>query len=113
MRAEVVRRADQRHVREGLREISELAFRTRVVLFGEQANVVPEREQVLEHLARFVDAAEQREVVYVPEAAREERALAWRQAIFRFLGAIAQHEPVDPEIASDRVERASHARIVR
>ena len=54
-----------------------------VVLLREQAEVVAERQQPLEHLDRLVQLAEQHQVVDEPERAEEERALARRQAVDR------------------------------
>src|SRR5215204_284438 len=48
---------DQRHVAERLREVAELAPQARVVLLGEQADVVAEREQTLEERSRLRPAA--------------------------------------------------------
>jgi hypothetical protein len=63
-----VRGDDERHVAEGLREVPQLALPARVVLLGEQAQVVPEREQPLEPRARLLDAAGERIVRSEPEA---------------------------------------------
>ena len=54
---EVVRAVHQRHVGERLREVAEHALRRRVVLLGEQPDVVGEPEQALEQRARLVDRA--------------------------------------------------------
>ena len=59
--AERDRRVDEREVRERLREVAELPARSRVVLLGEQADVVAEVEQPLEELARLVVLALQRQ----------------------------------------------------
>ena len=39
---------DQRHVREGLREIAEHSFRTRIVFLGQQADIISQRHEPLE-----------------------------------------------------------------
>ena len=70
------RRVDEADVRERLREVADEPAELRVVLLGEQAELVPEREQALEHLPRLVELAEEDEVVDEPEGAEEERALA-------------------------------------
>src|SRR4029077_18252158 len=47
-------RSDERQVREGLREVPELPLRDRVVLLGQQADVVAQVEQPLEQLPRLL-----------------------------------------------------------
>ena len=46
-----------------------------------------------------------------PEGAGQEGALARRQAVHVFLGAVAQHQIIDHQLALDRGHRAVHARI--
>src|SRR5438309_6710105 len=70
--AEVHRGVDERDVREGLREVAEVAARARVVLFREQPDVVGEAAQALEKFARLVAAPEHHQAVGEPEAASEE-----------------------------------------
>ena len=53
---EVARGVDERHVGERLGEVPEHALRDRVVLLGDQADVVGEPEQAVEELARLVEA---------------------------------------------------------
>src|SRR5436853_888401 len=55
---EVERRVDERDVRERLREVADLAAQPRVVLLGQQADVVAQGEQPLEKRPGFVQAAE-------------------------------------------------------
>src|ERR671931_264589 len=103
------------HVREGLREVAELAPQLRGVLLREQAEVGAKREQPLEELPRLVEPALEREVVDEPEGARQEDALAGRQAVDRHglvVGAVALHEAVADELPLDRRHRADHARVV-
>src|SRR4051812_12715947 len=68
-------RVDQGDVAEGLREVADLALQARVPLLGEEAQVVAERQELLEELAGLVDPADHREVVRHPERAGQERAL--------------------------------------
>src|SRR4051812_29579763 len=68
-------RGDQREVREALREVADLAVIARVPLFGEQPEVIAQREQPIEQLLRVFGATGERVVVGQPEAAREERTL--------------------------------------
>jgi hypothetical protein len=48
---------DQRHVAERLREVAELAPGAGVVLLRQETEVVSEREQALEELARFLQTS--------------------------------------------------------
>src|SRR5919204_1472941 len=105
----------ERHVREGLREVAELAAELRVVLLGEQAEVGAEREEPLEELPRLVEPALEREVVDEPEGARQEGSFAGRQAVDRhrlLVRLVALDEAVADELALDRRHRADHARVV-
>src|SRR5712691_2602591 len=111
--AEDDRGVDEREVRECLRKVSELAVRDRVVLLGEQADVVAQVEQSLEQLARLLDVALQREHVREPERARQEHALARRQPVLDLGGPVAQNESVDDQLAPDRVDGGDEARIRR
>ena len=71
---EVVRRVDEADVRERLREVAEQPLRRRVVLLGEQADVVARAPSSRSNSARASSrAAEQRERVDEPERARQER----------------------------------------
>ena len=74
-RAEVVGAVNECEVRERLRKISELAVFFGIVLFGEKADIVAQREQVLEKGARFFDPALQGVVVNHPKATREKGSL--------------------------------------
>src|SRR4051794_28754516 len=78
-----LRRANQRQVAEGLREVADLALARHVVLLGQQPEVVRQIEQPLEELARLIDAVVQRERTDQPERAGEELALVTRQAVVR------------------------------
>src|SRR5437868_10722608 len=112
---EVERAVHERDVCEGLREVAELAAEVGVVLLREQAEVGAEREQPLEELPRLVEPALEREVVDEPERARQEDALAGRQAVDRLrlvVRAVALDEAVADELALDRRHRADHPRVV-
>jgi len=63
---EVEGRVDERDVRERLREVAHLPPALRVVLLGEQADVVANGEQALEEPLGVVATAKEREVVAVP-----------------------------------------------
>src|SRR5215469_14685012 len=65
------RRTDECKMRECLREIAKLPLRLRVVFFGQQANIVAQREQTLEQGACFGIPMLQLVIIGEPEAARE------------------------------------------
>ena len=64
--AEVEGGVDQADVRERLGDVADLPARMRVVLLGEQAHVVAEREEPLEDRARFLAPSLKAEVVGEP-----------------------------------------------
>src|SRR5205085_9626046 len=102
---EVERRVHERDAREGLRIVAELPPLEGVELLGEQAELVPEREQALEERARLVEPPLERVVVREPERARKEDPLARRQAVHRgrlVVGGVALDEAVADEVALDR-----------
>lgn len=70
------RGGEQGQVGERLREVSHLALQSRIVLFGEQSDVIGERDDVFEQSQRVVMAPLERVVSREPKAAREKRALA-------------------------------------
>src|SRR5262249_9583587 len=90
--AQTERRVDQTHVAIGLRKIAQHPTGERVDLLGQQTHVVAAREQTVEQLASFGVAALQDVIVDQPEAAREKRAFARRQAVARILAFVAQDE---------------------
>src|SRR5207248_7027097 len=89
---EIARGVDQRHVGEGLRKIPEEPSMRRIVLLGEQPDVVAERDEPLEDLARLRAAPLQRQVVGEPERAGEECAFAGWQTIEVGVGRISMDE---------------------
>src|SRR5579864_7098276 len=66
---------DQGHMRESLREIAQLSPGCRIVLFGQEADIIAQREQALEDLTRLGLAPLHRHIVSEPKAASEKRAL--------------------------------------
>ena len=77
-------------------------------------DVVAARKQTVEQLAGFGIAALQDVIVDQPEAAREKRAFARRQAVAWVFGFVAQHEfVVDQQALLDRPKRSADPRIVR
>lgn len=75
-----VRSIDQRQVRERLREVAHEPRPVRVVLLGEQVDIVRDRQQRLEQYSGFICPALEREVIRQLERTREKRRLAVRQA---------------------------------
>src|SRR6185312_11407424 len=90
---------DERHVRQRLREVAEHHPVDRVVLLGEEADVVAQREEPLEQALGLAPASGERERIGEPERAGQERAFASRQAVGRGMLAVAHHEPVANELA--------------
>src|SRR5579875_3277401 len=66
-------------MREGLGKVADLPLELRIVFLGEEPDIVAQREQALEQLARLVHPILQRVIVGEPEAAGEEGALAGRK----------------------------------
>ena len=97
----------KRDVREGLGEVAHETLCDRVVLLGEKAEVVAQREQPLEELHRFVVAADEMQVVGQPERTGEEGALATRQSVdvVRLLRVVPAHKTVHREITPDGLHR--------
>ncbi len=106
--AQVARRPQQCHVREGLREVADEPLRARVVGLGQQSDVVSEREQPLEQLARVRGAAEQLQGGDEPERAGQERALSGRQPVdgLYVVRSVAEQQAVLRELLLDRVDGA-------
>lgn len=69
--AQVPRRLSEREVAERLRKSAKLPPRPRIVLLGEQADIVSNREQTLKEPARVAVTTLQDHVVGKPKTARE------------------------------------------
>ena len=93
---EVHRGVDERDMRERLRKVADLALGDVVVLFGEEADVVSKRQQLLEELHGFVMPADHLEVVDHPERTGEKGTLASDQTIggTGVLGVVAEDKAV-------------------
>src|SRR5687768_1007111 len=89
---QIERGRDEREMRERLRKISEHALLRRVVLFGEQPDVVAERKQSIDQLFRFLPSSAHRVRIGEPEAASEKRAFVARQSVDLRRGVVAMHE---------------------
>jgi len=98
-------------MREGLGKVAEESPCRRVVLLGQEAHVVAEREEPFEDFARLGTAALKRKIVGEPEGARQEGALPGRQAVDVRRRRISQHETVRHELLPDRLDGAEHPRV--
>src|SRR3954447_1824590 len=95
MREHVERGRDEREVRERLWEVPEQAVLLRVVLLGEEADVVCEADQLLEQRMRLVVPAEQLVAVDEPEGAREKDTFARGEPVDAVVAcAVPQNEAV-------------------
>src|ERR1035437_3235352 len=64
----------QRQVGERLRKVAQLALRLRVVLLGEQAQIVSQLEESLEHRLALITAPSEHQSIDEPERAGQEGA---------------------------------------
>ena len=87
----------------------------RVVLLGQQPEIVANRKQPFKKRPCLLEAAGERVVIRQPESAKQERAFTRRQPIDfrRLLGAIAQDESIDEQLSLDRGDGAAHTLVVR
>src|SRR5690606_4244589 len=76
---QIERRVDEADVRERLRKVAGKPLLRGIVPLRQQAHIVANRQQSLEHARRVVMAAEQLETVHEPEAAQQERRLTRRE----------------------------------
>ena len=97
---------------EGLREVAEQPPAHRIVLLGQQAQVVGRGRQPLEHRLGLGVAPGQLVDVAQPETAGQKGAFAGRQAIDLRLRRVTQQKAVDQKLALDRPYGRFHARIV-
>src|SRR5689334_5885673 len=110
---QVVGGVDQGDVREGLRKISDLAREARVEFLGEQSDIVAQRQQTLEELARLVDAPQQGIVVGQPKAAGEKGTFPGRQAVLDLSGVVAHDKTVNEKALLDCLDGSDDARVGR
>src|SRR5690348_16489761 len=96
---------------EGLRKVAELSPELRIVLLGEQSEIVPRPGRSLEEPSRvllpthhLIDHGE-------PERAREEYALIAGEPVDVGLGLEAQQEAILQELALERLDGADDARV--
>ena len=101
---------------ERLREVADEPAALGVVLLRDEAEVVTEPEQPLVQLDRIVVATLLVEDGGEPERAREEHALAGREAVdvrVLLVGAVALDESAAEELGLDRANRADDALVGR
>ena len=110
-RSQVVGRIDKADVREGLREVPDEPASRRVVLLGEEPEVVAEIEDPFEDPSRLSAAAEKSQAVGEPEGAGEESRLSRRESVDLGARRVAAHEAVVEELALNRFDRPGHAGI--
>src|SRR6266576_5300754 len=97
-------------MREGLRKISQLTLRSRIVLFREQSKIVAHIEQPLEQFACFFFSTEQMPAIRQPKGAGKKYSFAaWQSIHARFLWPIAQHETILHQFAFNCLNRAANA----
>src|ERR1700752_2618394 len=84
-------RADEREVREGLREVSQELARPPDLL-GVEPEVIRVREHLFEGEARLVQPPRARECLDVPERADRERPLLPFEAVLELARVVAVHE---------------------
>src|SRR2546423_6894816 len=89
---QVMRRIDQRDMREGLREIADLPAGSRVVFLRQQSEIVPQVEKPFEHRPRVGIPALQDVVVGQPKTASEERSFIPRQSVNSTLGVVTRNK---------------------
>ena len=105
--------ADQRQVGERLREVADHPLARRVVLLGEQADVVGQRRRSRSHQrVRVVEPPGRGVGRDQPERAGQERVLVAGQPVDAGLGAVAQQQPVAHQVLLDRRDGAEHPRVV-
>ncbi len=95
---------------EGLGEVADQPAADGVVLLGEQAEIVAQRQQPPEQLLGVLGPPDHVQAVDQPERTGEEGALAAGQPVDGAVvgGAIAQDEPVVEQRLLDRLDRADH-----
>src|SRR4051812_36853519 len=96
----------------GLGKIAEQSARARLVLLGEEVEVVAQGDQTLEKRLGFAQATGVNVGIDEPEAAREERTLLAGQAVVGVFRAIAQHEAVAQKVLLYGTNGSLHPRIV-
>ena len=86
--AKLVGTVHEREMRERLRKVPELTVFFGIVFLRQKADIVAQRQQMLEKRARFIDPALQDVVVHHPKTTSEKGSLIPYKAVHRALGAI-------------------------
>src|SRR6267142_1408864 len=109
----IARGVDQADVREGLREVADEPSRVRIVLLGQEADVVADVEEALEERAGLGPPPLQGQIVGEPERARQKRPFARREPVQVRRRLVARHQPIAREMLPDGLDGPEHARIHR
>src|SRR5437763_1009763 len=105
-------RVDERQVREGLREVAEMAARPGVDLLGVQVQRRGVAQQLLAQVPRSLGLTDLAQRAHEPERADRERALFLAEPVVGLVDAVAQHEAVEREVLADRQHRRLDALVV-
>ena len=106
-----MRGIDQRDVRQRLREIAGLATGGRIVLLGQEAKIVGDRDHAVKQLLRASEVARQHIGIRQPQRAGEKRAFC--RLLLHFAGIVPQHKTAAHQMPFDRHQRAADARVFR
>ena len=90
-----------------------MAGEARVVLLCEQSDIVAQRQQALEKLARLVDAPLQDVIVGQPEAAGQKGPLSGRQAVNDLSGVVTHDKTVNEKALLDCLDGSDNAQVGR
>jgi hypothetical protein len=77
---------NQAYVRKRLGEVAEQAATTRVIFFGEKAQIIAQSKQPAKHFACILVALAKNIGVSEPKAARQERPFPAADTVIRFAG---------------------------
>src|SRR5689334_24649627 len=97
---------------ECLREISHLSFGRSVVFLSQESDIVPQRQDALEHCTRLTPASGQDQIIRVPKAAGDECTFAGRQPIRGLTCIIAMDQAIEYQSPLDGSKSSLNARIV-
>src|SRR5690606_2734360 len=101
---------DQAHVRIGLREVAPQFAAVERQVLGQQAQVVPARQDLVEHRPRLVLATDGGQRVDVPEGADDEAGFGRTEVVGRD---VAEQAVAALELAADGLDGGDEARVAR
>src|SRR5262249_35634946 len=101
-----VRRYDERQMHQSLRKVRQELAALGVDLFGIQANVIGQREQLIHESAGFVFPAAAGQRMCEPERTGQERPLVADEPVF---SEVAVHERTSREHPTDSIDSAEAA----